>query len=403
MSSRTEPFFQPLIEHAAVAIIATDAALDMVCWNRAAELLLDVPAPEMLGRPLEQAVPPEHRERMTQLARHTAQHGEMSRLELRLDDARGQRDLLIVLSPIPRSTGGTPVSRVGVSPMQTSPQRQDGPIEQPQIENPPSPEPLHGQDAHATHGRDARATAGVAAWVIDQTQRTRLTERLVEAEKMASLGTLAGGVAQHFNNILGGVGAFVDFALTSGDPVAMRRALQMAAEAAARAAQITHSLLSFSGRGHRADLADLTEVVLTFSHLVERPLAEKNIELLLDLRPVPIIAVEANRMHQALGNLLTNAEEAMPAGGRISITLDRSGEEVVLTFADTGNGIKREHLAMIFEPFFTTKGLLGSDRANPGLGLSVVHGIAVELGGRIEVQSQEGHGAKFILHFPVEE
>ena len=219
---------------------------------------------------------------------------------------------------------------------------------------------------------------------------------------MASLGTLAGGVAQHFNSILGGVGAFVDFALTSGDPVAMRRALQMAAEAAARAAQITHSLLSFSERGHRADLADLTEVVLTFSHLVERPLAEKNIELLLDLRPVPIVAVEANRMHQALGNLLTNAEEAMPAGGQIALTLDRDADEVVLTFSDSGNGIKPEHLPLIFEPFFTTKGLLGGDRANPGLGLSVVHGVVVEMGGRIEVQSQEGHGAAFILRFPVE-
>jgi len=352
-----EPFFQRLVEQAAVAIVATDETFAIVCWNVAAEILLGVPAQRMIGRPLEEAVPPRHRATLSKLIRHTARNGETGRLEFRLDDAKGQPlDLLLVLSPIPRSTGETP----------------------------------------------ARCQ-GMAVWVIDQTHRKRLSERLVEAEKMASLGTLAGGVAHHFNSILGGVGTFVDFALTSGDLPAMRRALQMAAEAAARAAQITHSLLSFSEKdSSRTDLADLTEVVLTFSHLVERPLAEKNIELHLDLHPVPIVAVEANRMHQALGNLLTNAEEAMPAGGRVAITVDRRDDEVALIFADSGGGIKPEHLPLIFEPFFTTKGLLGSDRANPGLGLSVVHGIAVELGGRVEVQSQEGHGATFILSFPAE-
>ncbi|MCL2701892.1 MAG: ATP-binding protein [Phycisphaerae bacterium] len=354
MSLPAEPFFQRLVEHAAVAVIATDAAFSIVSWNAAAESLLGVEASRMLGRPLEEAVPPERRAPLAKLMHRVVQQGEMEKLEVRLTDGMTQRDVLIVLSPIPG-------------------EQEWGPAQ------------------------------GVAAWVLDQTPRTRLSERLVEAEKMASLGTLAGGVAQHFNSILGGVGTFVDFALTSGDPQAMRRALQMAAEAAARAAQITHSLLSFSEPpSHRADLADLTEVVLTFSHLVERPLTEKNIELLLDLHPVPIVAVEANRMHQALGNLLTNAEEAMPAGGQVAITVDRRGEDVVLIFADSGNGIKHEHLPLVFEPFFTTKGLLGGDRANPGLGLSVVHSIAVEMGGRIEVQSDEGHGAKFILYFPVE-
>ena len=218
---------------------------------------------------------------------------------------------------------------------------------------------------------------------------------------MASLGTLAGGVAHHFNNILGGVATFVDYALTSGDLAAMKRALQMTTEAAARAAKITQSLLSFSEHDiHRADLADLTEVVLTFAHLIERPLAEKGVELRLDLRPVPVIAVEANRMHQVLGNLLTNAEEAMPDGGTITVGLDRGKPGVLLTFADTGVGITAAHLPLVFEPFFTTKGLLaGGDRANPGLGLSVVHGIITEMGGQIDVASA-GKGAVFTLVFP---
>lgn len=353
----TEPgamFYQLLVEHAAVAIIATDADFRIVCWNVAAEELLGVKAGEMLGQPLELAVPPERRKLMSRLVARTSLRGETSQFEIRLSGHEGQaKDLMVVLSPIPGAPG---------------------------------------------------QTQGVAAWVVDQTQRKRLTERLMQAEKMASLGTLAGGVAHHFNNILGGVATFVDYALTSGDQNATRRALQMAAEAASRAAKITQSLLSFAEQDqHRTDLADLTEVVLTFVHLVERPLAEKKILLQLDLRPVPIVAVEANRMHQALGNLLTNAEEAMPSGGQVCISLDRRGDEVVLTFADTGCGVKKEHQPLIFEPFFTTKGLLaGGDRANPGLGLSVVHGIILEMGGRIEVESEEGQGAKFLLYFPAE-
>ena len=94
--------------------MATDAAFDIVCWNKAAGSLLGVEASRRIGRPLAEAVPPEHRERLMQLARHTAEHGETCKLELRLDDAR---DLLIVLSPIPCGAGGTPATRVeGVSP-----------------------------------------------------------------------------------------------------------------------------------------------------------------------------------------------------------------------------------------------------------------------------------------------
>jgi signal transduction histidine kinase len=246
------------------------------------------------------------------------------------------------------------------------------------------------------------ASLGVAAWIVDETTRKRLGERLVQAEKMASLGTLAGGVAHHFNNILGGVATFVDFALTSGDRQAMHRALQMTAEAAARASRITQSLLTFAEHDQRrADLADLTEVVLTFVHLVERPLEERRIRLHLDLHPVPIVPVETNQMHQILGNLLTNAEEAMPDGGTITINLDRPDERIVLTFGDTGCGIRPEHQPLVFEPFFTTKGLLaGGDQASPGLGLSVVHGLVLEMGGSISLESEPLKGTRFFISFP---
>jgi len=347
-------FYARLCAHAAVAMVATDANYDIVCWNREAQAMLGRPAEEMIGRPIFDAVPAERHKLFGRLLKRTMSRGEISRFEIALPHPRDEHTmhLLVVLSAIPDAEG---------------------------------------------------KARGIAAWVVDETHRLEMAQRLSQAEKIASLGTLAGGVAHHFNNILGGVATFVDFALTDGDPAAMKRALQMTAEAAARVAKITQSLLSFAEHdSHRTDLADLTEVVLTFAHLIERPLSEMGIDLGLELRPVPIVAVEANRMHQALGNLLTNAEEAMPNGGTVTLRLDRVGDEAVLTFSDTGPGITTDALPMVFEPFFTTKGLLaGGDKANTGLGLSVVHGIVTEMGGHIAAESTPGRGATFTMSFPI--
>jgi len=354
-------YYRLLLENAAVALVATDAEFNVVAWNAAAGDLLGAPARERIGRPILQAVPENRRKLLQRLLERTAKRGLTSEFQVRLPAPSGQaRHLLVILSPVPDMSGR---------------QRADS----------------------------VERSQGVAAWILDETNRRRLSDRLAQAERMASLGTLAAGVAHHFNNILGGVGTMADFAITGGDPDAMRRALQMTAEATARAAKITQALLSFAepDRG-KEDLADLTEVVLTFAHLSERPLNQRNIRLHLDLKPVPVVPVEASRMHLALGNLLTNAEEAMPEGGTVSISLERKDSDVVLTFADTGCGIKPEHLPLIFEPFFTSKGLLsGGDRANPGLGLSVVHGMILEMGGRIEVRSAPGRGTEFFIHLPV--
>ncbi len=346
-------FHRRVLASAPVAIVATDEQLRVVTCNDAAARLIGRDAASLIGRPLADAVPPARRGVFERLLRRTAERGLSSEFQVRMPDGGGRhRDLMVVLSAVPSAEG---------------------------------------------------AAGGVAAWIVDETERKRLAGRLAQAEKMASLGTLAGGVAHHFNNILGGVATFVDYALTSGDAAATRRALQMTAEAAARASRITRSLLTFAERDRsQSDLADLTEVVLTFVHLVERPLEERGIRLHLDLHPVPVLAVEANQMHQILGNLLTNAEEAMPDGGTVTISLKRQADRVQLTFSDTGCGIRPEHQPLVFEPFFTTKGLLaGGDQANPGLGLSVVHGLVLEMGGEIAVDSTPGEGARITIAMPV--
>ena len=348
-------FYRLLCQEAAVALIASDADFNIKCWNNAATNLLGLQGDLMLSKPLRFLVPPANRDLFDRRLRNAVESREASQFDISLEETpNGPKDITIFLSPLSEPGG--------------------------QLQ-------------------------GVAAWIIDQTQHVQLLLEFNKAERMASLGTLASGVSHHFNNILGGVTTFVDFALTSEDPVAMKRALQMTAEAAVRASKLTQSLLSFAKHdSYRADLADLTEVVLTFAHLIEKPLAEKKIKLELDLHPVSVVAVEANRMHQILGNLLTNAEEAMPDGGTICLTIGpgKTDSQAVLTFADDGSGIDPKHIDRVFDPFFTTKGVhAGSEKMNPGLGLSVVQGIVLEMGGRIAVTPRASAGTEFAITLPV--
>ena len=349
-------FYRLLCQEAAIAMIATDADFNIKCWNQAAVDLLGLQVDQLQSAPLSIVVPESRRALLDKLLRRTVRRMAASQFDVRVEeDADDPKDVTVYLSPL-SDPGGE--------------------------------------------------VQGVAAWIIDQTRHVQLVHKFNKAEKMASLGTLASGGAHHFNNILGGVATFVDFALTSGDTGAMKRALQMTAEASVRASKLTQSLLSFAKHDtYRADLADLTEVILTFAHLVEKPLSEKNIHLELDLHPVSVVAVEANRMHQILGNLLTNAEEALPEGGTIFLNIGPGHDDAhaMLTFADDGVGIDEKNLDLVFDPFFTTKGLhSGGQRMNPGLGLSVVQGIVLEMGGRIAVSPRPESGTQFVITLPIE-
>ena len=105
-------------------------------------------------------------------------------------------------------------------------------------------------------------------------------------------------------------------------------------------------------------------------------------------------------MHTVLGNLLDNAEDAMPQGGRVDIEVGADEKTVWVKFSDEGKGIETEDWERIFEPFYTTKGVTGAGQQNkPGLGLAVVHGLVREMGGKVELTSTAGHGASFRIRF----
>lgn len=354
-SAASSEFLSRIPAAAPVALLAGDKNLRIVFCNRVAADLLGTEAEKLIGQELVEIAPADSRDELLDKARQVVADGQTARAELQVSIADTPMHLAVVMSPLADAEG---------------------------------------------------EVQGFCCRLSDFTSQRSMASRLAQSEKMAALGTLAGGVAHHFNNILGGVATFVDHALRSEDTTAMRRALEMTAEAASRVARITQSLLSFAEQGspRNRDLVDLTEVVLTFVHLVERPLSQHNVELKLDLQPVPTVPVEAQRMHQVLNNLLSNAEEAMPEGGTIAISVERRGGNALLSFSDTGAGIAQQNLSQVFEPFFTTKGLLaGGEASNPGLGLSVVHGLILEMGGDISIESDPAEGTTFHISIPITE
>lgn len=245
---------------------------------------------------------------------------------------------------------------------------------------------------------------GISLWFRDITKRLLLQREVDKRDRLASLGSLSGAVAHHYNNLLCCVATSVEYAINMNTLSAMRRALQRTADAVARAAHITRQLLTFAQADHEGgDLADLTEVVLHFLDDSEERLAQRHIKLLVDWQLIPMIPVRRGHFWVILNNLVDNAVEAMPSGGTLSVTLGRRDEESVsLSISDSGPGIPPEHMEHLFEPFFTTKGELGEGAGrNAGMGLAVVHGLVSEMHGTITGSNVPGSGARFDIVLPI--
>lgn len=249
-----------------------------------------------------------------------------------------------------------------------------------------------------------RQINGYGVWINDITRRKKLLTQLDQAEKLASLATLASGIAHHFNNIIGGVATFADFALAGNNPQAQNRAMVMIIEAAERISNITSSLLTFAEQDSReVEKIDLTKLIKVFINQIEKRLCENNISLETIIDTILYYEVPGSKFNQVLNNIINNAQEAMPNGGVLTIKLYQEGDFIVLSFKDTGIGIDADHLPHIFNPFFTTRGMASNDDNfhNNGLGLSVVYGIIKELKGSITAHSIINVGSEFIIRLPI--
>jgi PAS domain S-box-containing protein len=255
--------------------------------------------------------------------------------------------------------------------------------------------------------------AFVMGTLQDITERKRLESQLRQSQKIEAIGQLAGGVAHDFNNILAAI--MMRLGLLQMRPnldPEMQHALHDLDAAARRAAGLTRQLLMFSRRSVLAvKPLDLNEVVVNLLRMLRRLIGE-HIDLRFDGKSaLPLVEADAGMMEQVLMNLAVNARDAMPQGGRISISttvaiLDltqseahpsrRPGHFVCLEVSDTGCGMDKGTLKRIFEPFFTTK----EPGKGTGLGLATVHGIVAQHKGWVEVDSQVGAGTTFRVYLP---
>jgi PAS domain S-box-containing protein len=245
----------------------------------------------------------------------------------------------------------------------------------------------------------------------DVTAQRALEERLRQATRMEAIGQLAGGVAHDFNNLLlviDGYGEMLRREL-DGSPHPLRL-LEHIQRASRRAAELTRQLLAF-GRKQvmQATPLDLNAAVREVASLVRRVIGE-DIELALELVPRSgTVKVDPGQLEQVLLNLAVNARDAMPDGGRLTLSTANvelgpralrgevpPGSYVMLTVSDTGVGMDEATRKRIFEPFFTTK----EPGKGTGLGLSSVYGIVRQSGGYIQVESTPGEGATFLIYLP---
>jgi two-component system, cell cycle sensor histidine kinase and response regulator CckA len=251
------------------------------------------------------------------------------------------------------------------------------------------------------------------ASIRDVTEPKRLAEKIRLSQKIEAVGTLAGGIAHEFNNVLAVIGGSLTLARADlpADHPAQER-LDQIERAAGRGADVVRQVLTFSryNDAPRRRVVQLAAVVGEAARFLRATLpAQVAIDTTCPA-DLPPIEADATQLHQILMNLATNASYAMPDGGRLELSLAavsvdaekpalavdlKPGRYVRLSVQDSGRGIDREALERIFEPFFTTKGAEGT-----GLGLAVVHGIVKSHGGSISVYSEPRRGTVFHLYFP---
>jgi len=246
----------------------------------------------------------------------------------------------------------------------------------------------------------------------DITDRRQLEEQLRQAQKMDAVGRLAGGVAHDFNNLLMVINGYTEVLLEQLEQGgAMHHKVQSIQQAADRAATLTRQLLAFSRKQLlELKVVDVNTVVADMERLL-RPLIGENIELITHLSPdAGHTRADAGQLEQVIMNLVVNAKDAMPEGGKLTVQsadvtvrqnfsehrFIQPGRYAVLSVTDTGHGMDKETQSRIFEPFFTTK----EKGKGTGLGLSTVYGIVKQSNGYVFAKSEVGSGTTLYVYLP---
>ena len=250
--------------------------------------------------------------------------------------------------------------------------------------------------------------------VHDLTSRKQLEQQLLHAQKMEAVGRLAGGVAHDFNNMLTVISGYSS-SLTQNLEGELKQDAEEIHHAARRSAELTRQLLAFSRRQIlQTEVIDANEVVTGLESML-RPLIGESVELRIDLSEYPSwVRTDRGQLEQAIVNLVVNARDAMPEGGKLGVETRRvvhatnglgevaahdldPGPYVVLAITDQGKGIDPELAEHVMEPFYTTK----PEGEGTGLGLPMAHGVARQCGGTLVLQTEPGRGTRAEIHLPV--
>jgi PAS domain S-box-containing protein len=336
-------------------IVSLDAAGAVMTWNSAAERTLGFSSREVERRPFAEFFLERDRPRLQNLLAELAREGPVQEIETGMRAKAGQDLLISWRFSAMREEGGRVVALVGV-------------------------------------GRDL-------------TEKRQLELRLIQSAKMAALGEMAGGIAHEIRNPLAIISSAAQILLKKGaDPEIRRECAEKIRVAANRAAAIIQSLLRFARPSERlVERVDVNSAVEDTLALIGHQISLQSIEIDKRLAPgLPRVRGAKNQLQQVFMNIILNAYQAMPRGGRFTIEsrLAPAGPRpaIEISFIDTGRGIPEERLSRIFHPFFTTMPV----GKGTGLGLSIAYSIVRQHGGTIRVESEVGKGSTFTVTLPVE-
>ncbi len=360
-----EERFRTMTESAVDAVVTADAGGDIVSWNRGAREVFGYAAEDVLGTPLGRLVPPALRQAA--------------------EDGRERIAPIHVTPALER-----PVELQGI--------RKDGRVF-----------PIELSLARW----ETRRGAFLTVIIRDITERRQLEEQFRQAQKMESIGRLAGGLAHDFNNLLTVIGGHAELLHGRLEPDhPLHRRVGLIQEAAGHAADLTRQLLAFSRKQVLApQVLDLNGIVREVEPMLRRLIGEDIDLVTAPARGLGAVKADPGQMKQVLLNLAVNARDAMPQGGKLTIETDNvaldeqyarlhpdvaAGAYVMLAVSDTGVGMAEETRSRVFEPFFTTK----ASGKGTGLGLATVYGIVKQSNGAISVYSEPGLGTTFKVYLP---
>jgi PAS domain S-box-containing protein len=233
---------------------------------------------------------------------------------------------------------------------------------------------------------------------LEEEQRV-LQERFLNAQRLESVGRLAGGVAHNFRNILQAILGNMEFLeMVYDDMPEIKDSVKNIDSSINKGVDLVNSLLQFSkaGKEFKPVITDLSQVIKETYQIVER-LLDKKIHISVEVEDNLFLKGNRSLLGQVFMNLFTNARDAMPAGGHLLVKAGKDGDEILVVVSDTGFGMDKKTMEQIFDPFFTGKEV----GKGTGLGLSTVHGIVQEHGGKISVSSSPGKGTTFKIRFPL--